>query len=67
MNENRKSIAFTAVGVTACVAYCAAPIAGFVTALSVGTVAAGAIFGIVGFVVAAAVAALLIKRRRSQA
>ena len=52
------------VGVAACAACCAGPIAGFLAAIGLGTVVGVAVFGIIGLLIAVLAIPVLIRHRR---
>jgi hypothetical protein len=67
MNERTAGFSLLGIGAAACAACCAGPILAFLGGLSLAGLASTLVFGTVGLVVAvgAAVAVLLIARRRS--
>ena len=60
----RAGLGLLGVGVAACAACCAAPIAGFLAASGVASLIGAALFGIVGLAAGLAVAGVLWARRR---
>jgi membrane protein implicated in regulation of membrane protease activity len=65
LSSKRENAAIVGVGAVACAACCAGPIIGFFGAL--GLFAGVALFGSIGFAVAALVLLILVRRRRRRA
>ncbi len=67
MSGKKDNAAMVGVGVAACAVCCAGPILGVLAAIGLGTAAGFAVFGLVGIVVGAAIAAFVVVRRRRRA
>ena len=67
MSGKKDNAAMVGVGVAACAVCCAGPILGVLAAIGLGTAAGFAVFGLVGIVVGAAIAAFVAVRRRRRA
>ena len=64
MSSKKDGAALVGVGAAACAVCCAGPILGLLAAIGLGTAAGFAVFGVVALVIGAAIAALVIVRRR---
>jgi hypothetical protein len=64
MRPKKENAAVVGVGVAACAACCAGPILGVLAAIGLGTAAGSALFGTVAIVVAVAITAFVVIRRR---
>lgn len=67
MSGKKDNAAMVGVGVAACAVCCAGPILGVLAAIGLGTAAGFAVFGLLGIVVGAAIAAFVVVRRRRRA
>jgi hypothetical protein len=65
-NTTKTGLGIVGAGAAACVACCAAPIAGFLAATGIASVLGAVAFGVVGLLVVLAVSAVLWQRRRRQ-
>lgn len=64
MSAKRENAAIVGVGVAACAACCAGPILGVLAAIGLGTAAGFALFGGIAVLIGAAIAGLVVLRRR---
>jgi hypothetical protein len=67
MSDGKQGAGILGIGVAACVACCAAPILGFITAIGIGTVLAVGLFGVAGVLVGALAIIPVVRRRRAGA
>jgi hypothetical protein len=64
MSSRKEGAALVGVGVVACAACCAGPIAGFLVAIGLGTAVGVAMFGAIALVVGGISLLLVLRRRR---
>jgi hypothetical protein len=65
-NNTKSGLGLVGAGAAACVACCAAPIAGFLAATGIASLLGAVVFGALGLVVVLAVSAVLWQRCRRQ-
>jgi hypothetical protein len=67
MSAKKANASILAVGVAACAACCVGPILGVLAAIGLGTAVGFALFGTIAILIGAAIAALVVIRRRRRA
>ena len=64
--DPKTGLGLVGIGAAACIACCAAPIAGFIAATGIASVLGAVLFGVVGLVAVLLAGTALIRRRRRQ-